>query len=146
MFKIYYECESKFIVLFSHLETAFNFSARIYLFSIFFVSGLTKLRDWDSTLFLFSEEYTVPFIPPNIAAYLGTAGELLLPVFLVFGLFSRFNAAGLFIVNLVAALSLPELSDSAAMQHGFWGVLILLILLQGGQRLSLDSLITSRKN
>jgi len=34
---------------------------------------------------LFEEEYSVPFIPFELAAYLGTAGELILPVLLVLG-------------------------------------------------------------
>jgi uncharacterized membrane protein YphA (DoxX/SURF4 family) len=31
--------------------------ARIYVAQVFFMSGLTKLRDWDTTLALFADEY-----------------------------------------------------------------------------------------
>ena len=54
--------------------------ARAYLAQVFFLSGLTKIRDWDTTLLLFTEEYRVPLLPPDLAAVLGTAGELVLPV------------------------------------------------------------------
>ena len=52
---------------------------RLYLARVFFLSGLTKIQDWDTTVFLFTEEYHVPLLSPAVAAALGTAGELLLP-------------------------------------------------------------------
>ena len=54
-------------------------AARLYVAQVFFLSGLTKLRDWETTLFLFTEEYKVPVLTPPVAAVLGTAGELVLP-------------------------------------------------------------------
>ena len=50
-------------------------AARFYVGWAFFSSGLTKLRDWDSTLLLFEYEYQVPVLPFELAAYLGTIGE-----------------------------------------------------------------------
>lgn len=84
--------------------------ARAYLAQVFFLSGLTKIRDWDTTLLLFTEEYRVPLLPPDLAAVLGTAGELVLPVLLLVGLAGRFAALGLSVVNVVAVLSLAEIS------------------------------------
>ena len=57
-------------------------AARLVVAQAFFASGLTKLRDWDTTLALFEDEYRVPLLDPVIAAWAGTAGELLLPVLL----------------------------------------------------------------
>ena len=37
--------------------------ARLYLANVFFSSGLTKLRDWSSTLALFQDIYNVPVLP-----------------------------------------------------------------------------------
>jgi putative oxidoreductase len=111
--------------------------------NIFFKSGLTKLNDWSSTLALFHDVYQVPLLPPTLAAYVGTAGELALPVLLVLGLAGRFAGAGLFIVNLVAALSLmtDDFSPAAQAQHTLWGVLALMIALWGAGRWSADRLI-----
>ncbi|MBP9061262.1 MAG: hypothetical protein KBF98_13230, partial [Rhodoferax sp.] len=36
--------------------------ARLYVAKVFFMSGLTKLRDWDITLALFMDEYKVPLL------------------------------------------------------------------------------------
>jgi len=113
-------------------------AARLYIAKVFFLSGLTKLRDWDITVALFVEEYHVPLLPPELAAVLGTGGELVLPVLLALGLASRFAAFGLFFVNAVAVISLPMITDAALQQHVFWGSLLFGLLLWGPGRWSLD--------
>lgn len=112
--------------------------ARLYVAWVFFASGLTKLRDWDSTLFLFEEEYQVPWLNFEVAAYLGTGGELLLPILLALGLFTSFASIGLFIVNIVAVISLEFIAPAAFSQHIIWGLLIALIAVWGPGRISAD--------
>lgn len=113
-------------------------AARWYVAYVFFVSGLTKLRDWDITLSLFTDEYQVPWLSPAAAAWLGTGGELVLPVLLALGLLGRFAALGLSVVNIVAVLSLAEIAPAALTQHHLWGVLLLLPLLWGPGAWSVD--------
>lgn len=128
---------------FSHAQSAALLAARLYVAQVFFLSGLTKLRDWSSTLALFNDVYQVPLLPPALAAYLGTSGELVLPVLLVLGLAGRFAGAGLFVVNLMAVLSLAadDFSPAAQAQHTLWGVLALAIVLWGSGRWSVDRFI-----
>ncbi|MBC7916818.1 MAG: DoxX family protein [Rhodoferax sp.] len=114
--------------------------ARLYVARVFFLSGLTKLRDWDITLALFTDEYHVPLLPPEVAAWMGTAGELVLPVLLVLGLGGRFAALGLSVVNVVAVLSLMEIAPEALQQHITWGVLLAMLAIFGSGRWTLDSL------
>ena len=116
---------------------AFLFT-RLYIANVFFKSGLTKLRDWESTLMLFEYEYEVPVLSFEVAAWLATAGELILPVLLVLGLFTRLSAVGLFIVNAVAVISLVEIAPAAFNEHVLWGSLIVILILMGAQRFSLD--------
>lgn len=118
--------------------------ARLYVAQAFFASGLTKLRDWDTTLALFGDEYMVPFLQPQIAAVLGTAGELVLPVLLVLGLAGRFSALGLSVINVVAVVSLAEIAPAALAQHELWGALLLAVVLWGPGRLSLDAFVAPR--
>lgn len=118
--------------------------ARWYVAKVFFLSGLTKLRDWDITIALFMDEYHVPLLSPEVAATLGTTGELLLPVLLVLGLGTRVAALGLFFVNAVAVISLPDLTDAALQQHVFWGSLLVGLLLWGAGRWSLDHWLVRR--
>lgn len=117
-----------------YLAPVFDLALRLFLANAFFKSGLTKIQNWDSTLYLFSDVYQVPLLPSDVAAYLATGAELGLPVLLVFGLFARFAAAGLFILNAVAAYSYySELSEAGLNQHLYWGMMltVLLILSRG---------------
>ncbi len=98
--------------------------ARLYIAQVFFLSGLTKIRDWGTTVALFTDEYKVPMLSPAVAAAMGTAGELVLPVLLVLGLGGRFSSLGLFVVNAVAVISLSEIAPAAFQQHVFWGSLL----------------------
>ena len=112
--------------------------ARWYVAAVFFRSGLTKLDDWETTLDLFMDEYHVPLLNPTVAAYMGTAAELVLPVLLVLGLGGRFAAAGLFVLNAVAVVSLMDVAPAAFQQHLFWGSLLAALLLWGPGRWSVD--------
>lgn len=125
----------------AHLASLAQVSARTYLAWIFFASGLTKLRDWDTTLFLFEWEYSVPLLPFELAAWLATISELLLPALLLLGLASRFCALGLLVVNVVAVISLEEIPPAALYLHYIWAILLLQVVIWGGGALSLDRLL-----
>lgn len=118
--------------------------ARGYVAQVFFMSGLTKLRDWDITLALFTDEYKVPLLSPTWAAVMGTAGELLLPLLLVLGLAGRFASLGLFVVNAVAVISLAEIAPAALQQHILWGTLLAALTIYGGGRWSMDRWLAQR--
>jgi putative oxidoreductase len=125
--------------LLTHLQAPATLAARVFVGAAFFRSGLTKIADWDTTLLLFTHEYQVPLLPPNVAAVAGTLGELCLPVLLVLGLLGRFSALGLFVVNIVAVLSLADMAPAALQQHQFWGTLLLAVLLWGPGKWSIDA-------
>ena len=112
--------------------------ARLYVAQVFFLSGLTKLRDWGTIVALSTDEYKVPLLSPQIAAAMGTAGELTLPMLLVIGLGGRFSALGLFVVNAVAVISLSEVAPAALQQHVFWGALLAGLAIYGLGPWSLD--------
>jgi putative oxidoreductase len=128
----------------NHLHAPAQLAARLYVANVFFLAGLTKIRDWDTTLALFADEYMVPFLSPALAAFGGTAGELVLPVLLVLGLFGRIAALGLFILNFVAVISLSEVPPAALQQHLFWGSVLAFLVLWGPGRWSLDHVIVPR--
>ena len=122
-----------------HVAPALDLGLRLFLANVFFKSGLTKIQTWDSTLYLFREEYKVPLLPPEFAAYLGTGAELALPVLLIFGLFGRFAALGLTILNAVAAYSYyDQLSEAGRNQHLYWGLLLAVLLVYGMSKWSAD--------
>ncbi len=127
-----------------YLQPLAQLAARAVVAQAFFAAGLTKLADWSTTLLLFENEYQVPVLPPELAAYAATAGELILPVLLLVGLGSRVAALGLSVINGVAVVSLSEISAAALQQHFFWGSLLALVVLWGPGFLSVDRFITPR--
>lgn len=122
-------------------QAPFLLGIRVYVSWVFFKAGLTKIDDWGATLFLFEYEYQVPLLDHVFAAWLATAGELILPVLLAIGLFSRIAASGLFIVNAVAVISLAVVPPAALNQHILWGLALTVAALWGGGKLSLDNVI-----
>lgn len=131
---------NRFSSLLDSLRQLAALVARAYLAQVFFLSGLTKIRDWEITLLLFTEEYQVPLLSPQVAAVMGTGGELVLPVLLLLGLAGRFAALGLSVVNVVAVLSLSEIAPAALQQHITWGVLLAALVIHGVGRWSVDCL------
>jgi putative oxidoreductase len=120
-------------------------AARFYVAYVFFASGLESLRSWDATLYLYESEFHVPLLPPHVAAVIGTAGEVLLPPLLLLGLFGRFGALGLFVVNAVALLSyMYALQPPAIMLHYLWGILLIVLALWGPGRWSVDHMRARR--
>lgn len=126
------------------LQPAAQLAARLYLAQVFLLAGITKIRDWETTLLLFTHEYQVPLLPPTVAAVAGTGAELVLPLLLLLGLAGRFAAAGLSVLNVVAVLSLPDIAPAALQLHQFWGSLLLALLLWGPGRWAADALIARR--
>ncbi len=111
---------------------------RAWVSWVFLRSGINKYESWDTTLMLFEYEYAVPMLSPGAAAYLGTAAELALPVFLILGLGGRFAALGLFAFNIVAVISYPDMNPSGVQQHLLWGLMLLVAVLHGPGKLSID--------
>ena len=129
----------------AYLAPALDLALRIFVANVFFKSGLAKIQNWDSTLYLFSDVYRVPLLPSDIAAYMATAGELGLSVLLVLGLFGRFAAAGLFILNAVAAYSYYSgLSEAGLNQHLYWGLMLAVLLVISRNVWSLDEWLEKR--
>ncbi|MFC4160868.1 DoxX family protein [Chitinimonas lacunae] len=123
-----------------------DLAARVYLADVFFQAGRTKLDNWEITVALFNDEYKVPLLPPELAAILGTAGELVFPVLLALGLGGRLGALGLSFVNIMAVVSyyhvLSQPTFAAALtQHLLWGIILALLVVHGPGTLSADALI-----
>ena len=59
---------------------------------------------------------------------------------LALGLGGRLSAAALFIFNIIAVISYPELMEAGLRDHQLWGILLLITITQGPGKLSLDYL------
>ncbi|MFZ6689064.1 DoxX family protein [Undibacterium sp. SXout11W] len=122
---------------------------RLFIGWQFFKAGLIKVSDWSVTLSLFRDEYKVPVLPPEVAAVMGAGGELFLPVLLALGLFSRPAALGLLAVNAMAVISYPQLFQfecpAAINDHFYWGVCLLVLLVFGPGKLSVDEFLKAKR-
>jgi len=125
------------------LQPLFALATRWYVSWQFLKSGWLKVTAWDSTLDLFREEYRVPVLPPDLAAIVGTFGELAFPVLLILGLGGRIAPLGLFAVNLMAVVSYAHVLlapgfEAALGQHLLWGFMLAMLAVYGQGALALD--------
>ena len=132
--------------LLARLQPLLLLGFRLYVAQVFFMSGLTKTRDWSSTVALFTDEYHVPLLSPPLAAALGAATELSMPIFLALGLGSRLAAGVLFVFNIIAVLSYYEtLTQTGGVKdHVLWGTMLLVLTIFGPGKIALDTLLERR--
>ncbi|MDE2582674.1 MAG: DoxX family protein [Rhodospirillales bacterium] len=113
-------------------------TARIALAQVFWSSAQTHLASWQTTLYMFANDYKVPLLPPHVAAYMAVAMEVVTPPLLVLGLATRFAALALFGMTLVIEVFVyPQ----AWPTHIQWAAMMLVLMAQGAGGLSLDALI-----
>jgi len=115
---------------------------RLGIAAIFFLSGRTKvdglLTVSDGAIELFTYEYALPLISPNIAAHAATYSEHLFPLLLALGLMTRLSAAALLAMTVVIQIFVyPD----AWPTHLSWAGLLLPLIAFGGGSLSLDRAI-----
>ncbi|HEY2229760.1 MAG TPA: DoxX family protein [Xanthobacteraceae bacterium] len=112
---------------------------RLAVATVFWNSGMTKLANWDTTLALFADEYQVPLLPPEVAAYIAASIELTTPVLLVLGLFT--GAAALVRLGMTAVIEI-FVYPQAWPTHIQWAAMLLVLLCRG--HLSIDHLLRRR--
>lgn len=130
--------------LLAYTKPVADMGLKLWVANVFFKSGLTKIESFDTTLMLFEDEYAVPLLSPVFSAYVGTIAELVLPVMLVIGLGGRMIPFALFVFNIVAAISYPDLSNAGMQDHYIWGLMLLALMANGSGKLSVDNLIKEK--
>jgi putative oxidoreductase len=111
---------------------------RIGAAAVFWLSGQEHLANWDTTIELFTEEYKVPLLPPDIAAYMAVSIEVAMPVLLVLGLLTR--AAALVLIGMTTVIEV-FVYPQAWPTHIQWVAMLLILLCRGPGALSLDRLV-----
>lgn len=111
---------------------------RVGAATVFWNSAMSKLASWDTTIELFTDEYKVPLLPPDLAANMALAIEVTTPVLLVTGLFTR--AAALVLLGVTAVIEI-FVYPQAWPTHIQWTAMLLVLLCRGPGWLSLDRLL-----
>jgi putative oxidoreductase len=114
---------------------------RIAVAGVFWRSAMTKLANWDTALALFSDEYRVPLLSPDVAAYVAVTIELVTPVLLVLGLATR--AAALVLLGMTAVIE-AFVYPLAWPTHIQWAAMLLVLLCRGAGAWSIDRLVWTR--
>jgi putative oxidoreductase len=105
---------------------------------VFWNSGTTKLASWDTTLQLFADEYKVPLLPPEFAAYMAASIELTTPFLLVFGFLTR--PAAFILLGMTTIIEI-FVYPQAWPTHIQWAAMLLVLLCRGPGKISLDHII-----
>lgn len=108
----------------------------------FYKSGILKFDGWfnisDTTIYLFTEEFSGVPIPPVLGAHMAGYAEVTFGVFLLVGFASRFSALAL--LGLTAVIEIfvyPE----AYILHGLWAVALLYVIKYGPCMISVDHFV-----
>ena len=141
-----------------------SFLARFMMASIFWKSAITKIAfeedglsefslaqiwnvvtlNWtvsDSTYMLFEYEYMLPVVPSELGAHMALTAEILLPMALIFGLLTRYSALALLgMTGVIQIFVYPHLWSV----HGLWAIALLVIMVHGGGRLSVDNFLCKK--
>ncbi|MBS4088953.1 DoxX family protein [Pseudomonas rustica] len=139
-------------------QSLIAFIARFAIAAVFWKSGQTKIEGlaidlidgtfqlgWprlaDSTIPLFTSEYHVPLLSPEIAAHMAAFAEHFFPVLILVGFATRFSAMALLGMTLTIQLFVyPD----AYPTHGTWAAVLLYLMATGPGKLSIDHLIAHR--
>jgi putative oxidoreductase len=112
---------------------------RLWLANIFFRSGYVKITNFDDAILLFTNEHPVPFLPPLIAAILGTFFELVCSSMLILGFGTRLACIPLLMMTAVI-----EFTYMDNVQHYYWAMLSCVILFFGAGAFSIDRFILAK--
>ena len=114
---------------------------RIAVATVFWNSAMTKLANWATAMELFREEYQVPFLPPEVAAYMAVSIELTAPVLLLLGLATR--PVALVLLGMTTVIEI-FVYPQAWPTHIQWAAMLLVLLCRGAGACSLDHLLRQR--
>lgn len=132
--------------------------ARFSIAAVFWQSGQTKIQGFainlvdgtfelgmpslaPFTLALFADEYQVPLLPIELAAYMATVAEHLFPILILLGLATRFSSLALLGMTLVIQVFVYP---GAYATHGVWAAVLLWLISRGPGVFAIDHLIARR--
>ena len=111
---------------------------RLAVATVFWDSAQSHLANWQTTLELFQNDYSLPLLSPLLAAYFAVAVEVATPVMLVLGLWTR--VASLLLLGMVTVIEV-FIYPQAWPTHIQWAAMLLVLLCRGAGRYSVDQIL-----
>jgi NADH dehydrogenase FAD-containing subunit/uncharacterized membrane protein YphA (DoxX/SURF4 family) len=110
-----------------------DIAIRIWLAQAFFRLGILKTTDPEPTIWLFTFVQPIPGVTPETATSVLTAIELVAPVLLLFGFFTRFGGIALLLSAALLHKAYPAVPD-----HLYTMLLLATTVIRGPGPISLD--------
>jgi putative oxidoreductase len=111
---------------------------RLSIASVFWKSGQSKIASWDTTILLFTNEYHVPLLSPQMAAAMSASFELGCSTLIAAGLLTRLATLPLLgMVFVIQTFVYPQ----SWVEHLTWATMLLFLLTRGPGPISLDRLV-----
>ena len=111
---------------------------RLAVATVFWNSAIAHLANWQTTLYLFANDYRLPFLPSVPAAYMAVSIEVSTPILLVLGFLTR--PAALVLLGMVTVIEV-FVYPQAWPTHIQWVAMLLVLLCRGAGTLSIDHLL-----
>jgi len=121
------------------LSPVMIFIVRVWIARVFWASGILAISDWNNTLYLFTNEFPVPLLPPLAAAVIATFFEIVCPVLLTIGLASRLAT-----LPLLAITAVINFTYDNNPEHYYWAILLGSVLCFGPGKYSVDHWIKKK--
>ncbi len=111
-------------------------SARVLMAVTFYKSGIVKFHNMGLAIALFKYEYKIPFLNPELLAYVTTFAELICATLLVLGFAARLSAFVLFVMTMSIHILMHQNQE-----YYYWFVALFSVVVYGAGTISLDYLI-----
>lgn len=111
---------------------------RLAVATVFWNSAMAHLANWQTTLYLFANDYRLPFLPSAPAAYMAVSIEVSTPILLVLGLLTR--PAALVLLGMTSVIEI-FVYPQAWPTHIQWAAMLLVLLCRGPGMFSIDHVL-----
>jgi|GEM_PF-4286731 len=116
------------------LQPIYWLGLRIFMASIFWSSGLAKLKNMEVAKMVYESEFNLPeFLPLTFSVYSSTYLELIGAVLITLGLFTRLISVPLLVVAIIA-----QFYGFYANEHYFWMFVFSGLIIHGPGKISMD--------
>ena len=109
---------------------------RLWIAKLFGFFGFMQMLYWETTLAVASQENPIPFLAPNVAAFLSTAIYIVCAVLLAVGFMTRYAALPLLLLSLITQLRYTPFDTQL-----FWIALAGWFAIYGAGPISVDNLL-----
>lgn len=115
------------------IRPAVNLAVRFYISYLVLMLAFIKIQDWNAVLFMFENEYQVPFMPASVAAVITVALQIVCPIMIILGYRARIGALILFLMAFISNYFYQPF-----VENEYWMLILAMLMSYGSDKWSLD--------